>query len=399
VFHFPESLSAEDFLDRYWQTESLFMPLALPGDFPILSADELAWLATLDDVESRLVFSEREQNTTSYRVELGPFDDTFLASLPPENWTLLVQDVEKHLPDFRLLLSEASFIPDWRIDDLMVSFAVAGGSVGPHRDNYDVFLCQGRGRREWRVASAGTELRRIESGGLSLLEPFVDDNPITVNEGDVLYLPPGVPHWGIATEASMTYSIGMRAPTLSQIGAALARIRHKGDKENCDDDSCFYNDPDLVTGEAEPGRISARALLRARHCFSPVASKDDADLALAFGIAVSDVKPWLTPETVSDAEIDVVLKSLRGEAAMRVHGMARLAFCSVGERNFVFANGNGRAASLAEIEVFRRLCRYRSLQKENVDSILKDSQGIDLFRWLVGVGAFDFRQAPSNDET
>ena len=151
VVKFPIDMSAERFLATCWQKTPLHLPGALDSESPALSGEELAWLATLDDVESRLVFTERHDGGTRYRVESGPFDEELLSSLPDSDWTLLVQDVEKHLPDFRQLLSLVPFIPDWRIDDLMISFAAPGGSVGPHKDNYDVFLCQGSGHREWRI--------------------------------------------------------------------------------------------------------------------------------------------------------------------------------------------------------------------------------------------------------
>ncbi len=399
MFQFPDAISTEGFLERYWQKALLFMPQALPGELPELSADELAWLATLDDVESRLVFTEQKDDATHYRVEHGPFDAKMLAALPAENWTLLVQDVEKHLPEFRVLLGEASFIPDWRIEDLMVSFAVAGGSAGPHRDNYDVFLCQGTGRREWRMAPANAALKTIESGGLLLLEPFIDDSPVTASDGDVLYLPSGVAHWGIATEACMTYSIGMRAPTLSEFSASLARIDDNASIEYAGNDSPFYSDSDLTTDEAEPGLISARALDRARACFVTAASLPDDDFAYAFGCIVSDVKAWLTPEAPIGAEIDVFLKSLTAGAEVLVHGMARLAFLTSGKQRIVFANGFGKTVSPAQYEVFRRLCVNRAAHGDLVQAMLNSAGGGELLRWLVAQGAFDILMEQPDDVT
>ena len=375
------------------------MPQALSGELPELSADELGWLATLDDVESRLVFTELKDDAAHYRVEHGPFEAKLLAALPPENWTLLVQDVEKHLPEFRKLLQEASFIPDWRIDDLMVSFAVAGGSAGPHRDNYDVFLCQGTGRREWRIAPANDALKTIESGGLSLLEPFADNSPITASCSDVLYLPSGVAHWGIATEACMTYSIGMRAPTLSEFAASLARVHDDASIEYEGNDSVFYSDPDLTADEAEPGLISARALDRARTCFVKDASLPDDDFAYAFGCVVTDVKAWLAPEPPIGAEVDAFLKSLTQGSEVRVHGMARLAFLTFGKQDFVFANGFGKTVSPAEYGVFRRLCASRVAHEDLVRSMLKGAGGGALFRWLVAKGTFDVPMEQPGDVT
>lgn len=362
------------------------MPQALPDALPELSADELGWLATLDDVESRLVFSEQKEEITHYRVEHGPFDEKLLATLPPDNWTLLVQDVEKHLPVFRNLLQEASFIPDWRIDDLMVSFAAPGGSVGPHRDNYDVFLCQGIGRREWRIAREKAELKIAESGELSLLEPFTDDRPINAEGGDVLYLPPGIPHWGVALNRCLTYSIGMRAPTLSEVIGGISRILDV-EVEYDRNEEVFYKDPDLAGREAQPGLISERALERAQRCFGNPAILDDDDFAMVFGSVVSDVKAWLAPEFPDESEVEDLLTS--GELEIGVHGMARLAYVAGPNRNFVFANGFAKTASSPELELFRRICSSR------VAPVL----GSELFVWLAAKGAFDLPAYEQNAAT
>ncbi len=362
------------------------MPQAMTLDLPELSPDELAWLATLDDVESRLVFSEQKEGRTHYRVEHGPFDEKLLATMAPENWTLLVQDVEKHLPDFRSFFQAASFIPDWRIDDLMVSFAASGGSVGPHRDNYDVFLCQGAGQRQWRIAPQTAELKVVESDELSLLEPFADDNPVTAHRGDVLYLPPGIAHWGIATDACMTYSIGMRAPTSSEFLAGIARIQEI-EIEIDRFEELFYSDPGLTENEAEPGLISERALDRARRCFSASTELDVEDFAQVFGSVVTDVKAWLAPEAPSSSEIDAFLTT--GHSEVRVHGMARLAFVVGVDRNIVFANGFTRTVSDAELEVVRRICANRTASSANSE----------LFTWLADKGAFDLLTREQNRAT
>ncbi len=388
MFQFPDAISTEVFLSRYWQKAPLFVPQALPAGLPELSADELGWLATLDDVESRLIFSERIGDTVNYRVEHGPFDEKVLAALPPEDWTLLVQDVEKHLPDFRRLIRQASFIPDWRVDDLMASFAAPGGSVGPHRDNYDVFLCQGMGQREWRIAPACADLKIIESAELLLLEPFADESPVTANSGDVLYLPPGIAHWGIASESCMTYSIGMRAPTLSEFMAGLARIHEtEVDHERIED--YFYSDPDLTESEAEPGLISERALARARASFTVDANLSDEEFALVFGSVVTDVKAWLAPEAPSRSEIVTFLKSPFGRSEVQMHGMARLAFCAGKNRNLIFANGVARTVSRPQLDVVRRICMNRAVQA--ADS--------ELFIWLADKGAFDLLASKRKDAT
>ena len=362
------------------------MPQAQPDDLPELSADGLAWLATQSDVESRIIFSERNGDATNYRVEHGPFEEQMLSALPANDWTLLVQDVEKHLPDFRSFIQAASFIPDWRIDDLMVSFAAPGGSVGPHRDNYDVFLCQGVGRRDWNIAPANAELKSVLSGELSLVESFADDNPVEARCGDVLYLPPGIAHWGIARESCMTYSIGMRAPTSLEFTAGVARILDTDIDHGAIDD-VFYCDPDLGVCEAEPGLISERALERARDTFATNPGISAEDLACAFGSVVTDVKSWLAPEEPSKRQVDRFLASCL--AAVRVHGMARLAFCTVEDRSLVFVNGHAKSVRLDQLAGFRRICADRMAQVGNDG----------LFRWLLSHGAFDLEPDEKDDAT
>jgi 50S ribosomal protein L16 3-hydroxylase len=379
-------LSVENFLERHWQKSPLFMPRAMPADLPQLGADELAWLATLDDVESRIIFSRHEGDTTNYRLEHGPFDDYVFASLPPRDWTLLVQDVEKHLPDFRRFIEAASFIPDWRIDDLMVSFAAPGGGVGPHRDNYDVFLCQGAGRREWRIAQTGARLKTVEYGELSLLQPFTEGNTVDAEPGDVLYLPPGVGHWGIAREACMTYSIGMRAPTQVEFTAGVARIQDT-DIVNPAKDDIFYCDPDLAVDEARPGLISSKAIKRARRCFTNVTSLSDADIAAAFGSVVTDVKAWLAPEAPDADEAARMIASPSGPLC--VHGMARLAYCTVSGEKLVFVNGHSKLVNTDQMDFFRRICTNRMVHVSDDD----------LFRWLLVHGAFDLQPVEESNAT
>jgi 50S ribosomal protein L16 3-hydroxylase len=376
VFQFPGALTAEDFLDRHWQKSPLYMPGAIKDALPELTADELAWLATLGDVESRLVFIETVHGRVRYRLEDGPFDEDRFARLPSENWTLLVQDVDKHLPVFRKFFAEIPFVPDWRIDDLMISFAAPGGSVGPHRDFYDVFLCQGAGTREWRIAARDAGLAAAESGDLCLLEPFEDDSPVNTKLGDVLYLPPGIPHWGMATEPCVTCSIGMRAPSHSEIIRGLERVLESVETVE-GNEALWYRDPDLTASESEPGRISDRAIERAGCCFPTVPNLNGEDLVMAFGSVVTELKAWLTPEAPEKSEIDEFLAS--GISIMEVHGMARLAWYAGNAGGFVFANGSGRSVSTEELALFRQICAERAAA----------ATSSRLLRWLLSRGAFD----------
>ncbi len=209
-------LTPEAFLAEYWQKKPLLIKNAIPDFTGLLSPDELAGLACEDEVQSRIV----EYKKGKWHATQGPFDDGAFANLPEKptadnNWTLLVQSVNHHLPEGAALLQQFDFIPHARLDDLMVSYAPNGGGVGPHFDSYDVFLLQGQGKRLWRI-SEQTDLSLVEGAPLRILQNFGTAQEWLLEAGDMLYLPPHLAHWGIAVSDGaidcMTYSIGFRAP-------------------------------------------------------------------------------------------------------------------------------------------------------------------------------------------
>ena len=357
------------FLAGYWQKAPLFMPGALDRLRPAITRNELAWLATLDDVESRLIFTDRDGERVRYCAETGPFEPERLAALPRRDWTLLVHDVEKHLPNMRRLFALVPFIPDWRIDDLMVSFAAPGGGVGPHRDNYDVFLCQGIGVREWRITSAPVAVDREASNDLTLTREFEADATHAAREGDVLYLPPGLVHWGTAKRACITYSIGMRAPHVTDLGGALP---------DPEDEIPFYEDPDLDASEARPGYISVDAVARAQRLLG---DGEQDTVASSLGRYATRTKEWLHPETISRDEATSLLASMDNRVSLSVHGMARLAF---DERN-VYVNGRVRDLPAGCRNRVAGLCATRHLRSDS----RVDGEWAEMLLWLLESGAFE----------
>ena len=342
MLKFPNKLTTETFLARHWHKKPLFMPQAIDVMRPSVTRNELAWLATLDDVESRIVFSDRVDDRIRYRVETGPFDVEFLQALPKRDWSLLVHDVEKHLPALRRLFEQVPFIPDWRIDDLMISFAAPGGGVGPHRDNYDVFLCQGIGVRDWRTSTADVPEDPAASDDLALLREFNADEHHVARQGDVLYLPPGVAHWGTAKRACITYSIGMRAPS-------------------------FYSDPDLKLAEVQPGYLS------------PAARRRAGKQASRLGCAATELKQWLQPLAPSPDEIEALLATPSALHKLRLHGMARIAF----DDSKLYLNGASQRLKGSDREPIAALCAQRRL-----DGGLAGALGKRRLRWLLAHGAF-----------
>jgi 50S ribosomal protein L16 3-hydroxylase len=248
-------LTAAKFLEDYWQEQPLLIRGAFPDFEPELEPDDIAGLACDEWAESRLITAAAPGGRWTLRH--GPFDDRDFAALPEAGWTLLVQDVEKHYPPLRKLLDHFDFLPGWRLDDLMVSVAGPGGSVGPHVDQYDVFLLQAAGRRRWQVA------RNFHPGllpdcELNILERFEPENDWILEPGDVLYLPPGIAHYGVALNPGMTWSIGMRAPsaadTLQSLGEWLAGGQEAARR---------YRDPSRRPAP-RPGEVDAAAIERFR---------------------------------------------------------------------------------------------------------------------------------------
>jgi 50S ribosomal protein L16 3-hydroxylase len=251
-----DELSPEAFLERYWQRRPLLVRGALPGFVPPIVAEDLAALACTELVESRLVV---RSGGGHLELRHGPFDEETFAALPERGWTLLVQAVDRVVPEVAALVEEFRFLPNWRFDDVMVSYAADGGGVGAHVDRYDVFLLQGSGRRRWEIEQEPGAPRRSQSPGpLATLSDFRCETEWTLEPGDLLYLPPGVAHRGTAVGPCTTFSIGFRAPSRDELCAALlAELLREADPD------ARYEDPGVATAD-RPGEIDPEALGRVR---------------------------------------------------------------------------------------------------------------------------------------
>ncbi|MEZ5461525.1 JmjC domain-containing protein [Dokdonella sp.] len=209
-------MPAARFLRDYWQQQPLLIRNAFADFSSPLSPDDLAGLACEDHALSRLVLHDPTDD--SWTLRSGPFTEAVFAELPASHWTLLVQDVDKWDADVAALLPRFGFLPSWRLDDVMVSYAEDGGSVGAHVDNYDVFLLQGRGRRRWQISiDPQTPKAFRDDVELKLLREFTPTHEWLLEPGDMLYLPPGIAHHGVAEGACLTLSIGMRAPSVAEM--------------------------------------------------------------------------------------------------------------------------------------------------------------------------------------
>ena len=246
-------MSPQAFLRDFWQQRPLLIRNAFANFRSPLSADDLGGLACEEFALSRLIVHDPQ--TGHWSLRSGPFSEADFADLPRSHWTLLVQDVDKWDADVAALLEPFDFLPSWRIDDVMVSYAEDGGSVGAHVDQYDVFLLQGQGRRRWQISTdraAPTAFR--DDVELRLLREFRPTHEWLLEPGDMLYLPPGVPHHGVAEGECLTFSIGMRAPSVGEMVADFAGFVAERLGE-----SVRYADPGIAPAK-KTGEIDDKAL-------------------------------------------------------------------------------------------------------------------------------------------
>lgn len=251
AIRWPEGFSEARFLDEIWQQKPLLIRQAFADFDTPITADELAGLSLEPDTTPRLITRDDDGD---YHLEHGPFESSRYTSLTSSDWSLLVTDVEKHLPELQAYLTAFQFLPSWRIDDLMISYAPVGASVGAHIDEYDVFLLQASGRRRWMIdRNSHSQQSTTSHGDLKLVEHFKATDDWELMPGDMLYLPPGVAHHGIASEDSCTtWSIGFRAPLLSDMVMRISEMIADAMPSN------RYRD--TVLTHAVPGEITAAAI-------------------------------------------------------------------------------------------------------------------------------------------
>jgi 50S ribosomal protein L16 3-hydroxylase len=344
-----ENFDIPAFLRNDWQRQ----PRLFRGVFPEwtnpLEPDELAGLACEEGVESRLIF----QHGDKLRMENGPLAEDRFEKLGAQPWTLLVQAVDQHVPDVADLIEPFRFIPDWRIDDVMVSYASDGGGVGPHFDQYDVFLVQGLGRRRWTVGprcDASTPLRPHED--LRLLEGFEPTGTFVLEPGDMLYVPPGFAHDGVAVgDDCMTYSIGFRAPSRHDLIEGWSEELLS--RENDDD---RYADPGLPAQD-HPGEIVASAL-DGLHKMVTESLQDREAFARWFGCHNTTPKyadqDWHPEEPLTEEE---VREGLEEGLALYRNPASRFAFVARGgDALWLFADGTCFEASGATAALAKQIC-------------------------------------------
>jgi 50S ribosomal protein L16 3-hydroxylase len=341
-------LSASTFLRRHWQKRPLLVRGAIPGFESLLTRAELFALAGRDDVESRVIIRSRGR----WKLRRGPFDPADLSRLPARGWTLLVQGVNLHVAAADALLRRFAFIPFARLDDVMVSYAAPGSGVGPHIDSYDVFLLQGEGRRRWQIGRASDERDRSIDASLpvKILTRFHPEEEHTLDAGDMLYLPPGYAHDGVAVGACSTYSIGFRAPSAQELATAfLDWLRDSIGLEG------RYSDP-LLSAATEPARIGIAMRKRCSAMLGDI-RWSDALVARFLGCYLSDPKPNIFFEPPSRPMAHTAFRAASIRLGVRLDPRTQLLY----DDSHVFLNGVAVDVASREAVLIRRLANERCL--------------------------------------
>ncbi|MFC5578181.1 JmjC domain-containing protein [Lysobacter niabensis] len=334
----PLGMPPAQFLRDYWQKKPLLIRNAFPDFESPIQPEDLAGLACEEGTLSRIVAHDRSRD--AWLLRHGPFDEGMFPDMPHHDWTLLVQDVDKWDSDIAALLDAFDFLPRWRIDDVMVSFAAPGGSVGAHVDQYDVFLLQALGHRRWQVDASlalkgvapSTEFRNDVE--LKLLREFHPTHEWLLRPGDMLYLPPGVPHHGVAEDACLTFSVGMRAPSAAELlGDFVDTLAADADE------SLRYRDPDLSPA-TDPAQIDDDAMRRAIEALNVLRMNDPERLGDWFGRFITLYRNagevMAAPATRSRIEVEWDLQ--HGAMLVR-HPYSRMAWRKAGRGAKLYVNG------------------------------------------------------------
>ena len=360
-------LSPAQFMRRHWQKKPLLVRGAMPGFTPLLTRAELFKLASNDTVESRLIVKKGQ----GWRMKSGPFAPRTLPPLKQPGWTLLVQGVDGHDAAVHQLLQQFRFVPDARLDDLMISWATPGGGVGPHFDSYDVFLLQASGSRRWKI-SQQKDLTLQQGVPLKILQNFEPEQEFVLEAGDMLYLPPRYAHDGVAeacvgqdgkAQDCMTYSIGFKAPVAQELAAELLH-RLAEFSEDALEASSLERPPNIYRDAAQAATSTPAQLPNSLVTFAQKALHDALKDPLALGCALGEIMTGLKPQVWFE-ETQTELSKTMG---ISLDAKTRMMY----DAQHIFINGESYRAKGADAMLMRLLADQRQLSAQ---ALRKVSQG------------------------
>lgn len=376
-------MSSAHFLRHYWQKKPLLVRGAFPDFQDPISPDELAGLACEDGVESRIVREKGARGT--WEVTWGPQEESTFKRLPDRAWTLLVQEANRWVPDVAMLLEPFAFLPNVRIDDVMISFAAPGGSVGPHTDSYDVFLVQGQGERRWMYGDKPLSDPTFKPGlDLRILRSFRATENVVLQPGDMLYLPPGYAHHGVAVTPCLTYSVGFRAPNAGEAWSSFAEWA----AARALSATAILEDPPMSPAK-NPGDIPMALRKRAREMVRSIDMSDDA-IDRWYAAFSTRLKPGHELEAPSRVlTLELLLKKLASGAGVRRSEEARFAILP-SRRDaslLLFVGGNELHVPAAAAPLACALCASRRFSGPALLALAKTKPARTLLHQLFAMGA------------
>ncbi|MGH8119547.1 MAG: cupin domain-containing protein [Gammaproteobacteria bacterium] len=376
------SLSPEQFLQDYWQKQPCLIRQAIPDYQCPLSPEELAGLAWEEGVEARLVLEKGGEHP--WQVKYGPFAEPDFRSLPDTHWTLLVEGVEQYHEKIYTLLDHFRFVPNWRIDDVIISFAATHGGTGSHLDRYDVFLLQGRGRRRWQInCGAYTEKNFIPDLELRIIGNFHAEQEWVLEPGDLLYLPPGVAHNGVALEPCVTLSIGFLAPLSSELAGNFIDETISGTAQDT-----RFADPGRPL-QKYPGEISSADLDRIGAMMRS-SFRDEALLQEWFGKYISRGRGG--PESKRKKPLDAggYHKKFREKKTMVRSNGVRTAFIQQHGRLLLFVNGESVPLDRHYLELVIMITEQAEIRYRDLEPHASCPEFCELLRGLYNLGMYHF---------
>lgn len=373
-------LSPAEFLKEYWQKKPLVIRQAFPDFQCPITAEELAGLSCEEDVNARIILEKDGEHP--WQPIFGPMDDEVFANLPETHWTLAINDLEKVVPELAWLADLFRFIPDWRFDDLMSSYAADQGSVGPHFDLYDVFIIQGSGRRRWQTSSASVpESNQVKGSPLRIQNTFNAEQEWILEPGDMIYIPPNISHHGVSLGESVSFSVGYRAVSHADLlNDFIAHITQNLSPK------LTYQDADLST-QRHSSEITEDAIKRVRHIFKEYLDPEHAEIKRWFGRYMSDPKSEYTEALDEPVETiaELLAEITEGSHLLR-HPASRFAFIKEDSNSRLFIDGNDYVVSDDFAEA---LCENRLINYELIASANTNEQQLVLSLYNMGSLYFD----------
>lgn len=367
-------LSPKEFMKKYWHKKPLLIKNAFKDFKPVLSRAELFRLAQSDEVQSRLVQQQSNGDHSTWAVQAGPIRGRDKPSFTREAWTLLVQGVDLVNDRAAQILRQFRFIPDARLDDLMVSYATNNGGVGPHFDSYDVFLIQASGQRLWRIGQQ-KDLTLRDDTPLKILADFKFQKEYLLEPGDMLYLPPRYAHEGVAVGECMTYSVGFRAPKSDELARDL--LLRLGDEVEELMDSKVYADP-MQGAVADPAQIPDTLQYFAMQALAKTIERPSV-FARLLGESLSEPKDHVWFQSTADSSSKVRRNRPRHPCpeGVRLDDQTKMLYDAL----HVFINGESWRATGKDRSLMRLLANQRTLRAQDLDKASEDALGL-IENWI-----------------